>query len=65
MLVLAATQDPRCPARQLDAYLARLAELGKDHELYRSDTAPGEVDIDEQIRQMSTEISFALRHVRP
>lgn len=65
VLILAADGDPRCPTRQLDGYLARLRELGKDHEVYRHDAPPGGIIIDDQIRQMDVELDFALRHVRP
>lgn len=65
LLVLAGANDPRCPAKQLDGYLLRLKEIGKAHEVYRYDAELGLIPVAEQIRQMSVELEFALRHVRP
>lgn len=59
VLVLAGQNDPRCPIRQIDNYLARLAELGKPHEVYRYDAGHGSLVVDERIRQMQVSIDFA------
>ncbi|MFD0775478.1 S9 family peptidase [Streptomonospora algeriensis] len=61
VLVLAGENDPRCPIRQVDNYLARLAELGKPHEVYRFDAGHGSFVVEERIRQMAAELDFALR----
>ncbi|MUL41270.1 S9 family peptidase [Streptomonospora sp. PA3] len=61
VLVLAGENDPRCPIRQIDNYLARLAELGKPHEIYRFDAGHGSFVVEERIRQMAAELDFALR----
>ncbi|KIH97982.1 peptide hydrolase [Streptomonospora alba] len=61
VLVLAGENDPRCPIRQIDNYLARLAELGKPHEVYRFDAGHGSFVVEEGIRQMAAELDFALR----
>ncbi|QBI56669.1 alpha/beta hydrolase family protein [Streptomonospora litoralis] len=61
LLVLAGENDPRCPIRQVDNYLARLTELGKPHEVYRFDAGHGSFVVDERIRQMAAELDFALR----
>ncbi|GAB3445419.1 prolyl oligopeptidase family serine peptidase [Streptomonospora sediminis] len=61
VLVLAGENDPRCPIRQVENYLARLAELGKPHEVYRFDSGHGSFVVDERIRQMAAELDFALR----
>ncbi|HZB31019.1 MAG TPA: prolyl oligopeptidase family serine peptidase [Streptosporangiaceae bacterium] len=63
VLILAGENDPRCPIRQIDNYLARLAELGKSYEIYRYDAGHGSLVVEERIRQMAAEISFACKHV--
>jgi dipeptidyl aminopeptidase/acylaminoacyl peptidase len=62
-LILAGENDPRCPIRQIDNYLARLAELGKPHEVYRYDAGHGSLEIDESIRQLERQIAFAAKHL--
>ncbi|GAA4947165.1 prolyl oligopeptidase family serine peptidase [Streptomonospora halophila] len=61
VLVLAGENDPRCPIRQVDNYLARLAELGSPHEVYRFDAGHGSFVVEERIRQTAVELDFALR----
>ncbi len=63
VMVLASENDPRCPIRQIDNYLARLEELGKPHEVYRFDAGHGSLVIEETIRQVEVALSFALRTV--
>lgn len=63
VLVLAGENDPRCPIRQIDNYLAALAELGKPHEVYRYDAGHGSLVVEERIKQMSAEIGFARKHL--
>lgn len=65
VLVVAGANDPRCPIRQIDNYLARLAELGKQHEVYRFDAGHGSLVIEETIRQVEVALAFALQHVKP
>ncbi|SDY05891.1 Dipeptidyl aminopeptidase/acylaminoacyl peptidase [Geodermatophilus africanus] len=65
VLVVAGANDPRCPIRQIDNYLVRLAELGKPHEVYRFDAGHGSLVIEETIRQVEVALDFALRHVKP
>ncbi|MGY2067164.1 prolyl oligopeptidase family serine peptidase [Blastococcus sp. SYSU DS0619] len=65
VLVVAGANDPRCPIRQIDNYLGRLEELGKEHEVYRFDAGHGSLVIEETIRQVEVALAFALRHVRP
>jgi dipeptidyl aminopeptidase/acylaminoacyl peptidase len=62
VLILAGANDPRCPIRQIENYLARLAELGKLHEVYRYDAGHGSLVVEERIRQMAAEIAFARKH---
>lgn len=63
VLVLAGENDPRCPIRQIDNYLARLAELGRPHEVYRYDAGHGSLVVEERITQMAAEIGFARKHL--
>jgi dipeptidyl aminopeptidase/acylaminoacyl peptidase len=63
MLVLAGQNDARCPIRQIENYLTRLAELGKPHEVYRFEAGHGSVVVDEQVRQMSRQLDFLARHL--
>ncbi|RBY74633.1 S9 family peptidase [Blastococcus sp. TF02-09] len=65
VLVVAGANDPRCPIRQIDNYLTRLEELGKEHEVYRFDAGHGSLVIEETIRQVEIALAFALRHVTP
>jgi len=65
VLVLAGANDPRCPIRQIENYLARLVELDRTHEVYRYEAGHGSLVVDERIRQMAVELSFALRTVPP
>lgn len=63
VLVLAGENDPRCPIRQVDNYLARLEELGKDYEVYRFDAGHGSLVTEERIRHTEQELSFARRRL--
>jgi dipeptidyl aminopeptidase/acylaminoacyl peptidase len=63
VMVLAGENDPRCPIRQIDNYLARLAELGKPHEVLRFDAGHGSLRTEERIRQMAAQIDFVARHL--
>ncbi|GAB3477414.1 S9 family peptidase [Nocardiopsis coralliicola] len=63
VLVLAGENDPRCPIRQIDRYLDRLTELGTPHEVYRFDAGHGSFVVEEGIRQVGTELDFALRNL--
>ncbi|MGE5764217.1 MAG: S9 family peptidase, partial [Mycobacterium leprae] len=63
LLVLAGENDPRCPIRQIENYLARLRERGTPHEVYRYDAGHGSLVVEERIRQMAAELDFARRHL--
>jgi dipeptidyl aminopeptidase/acylaminoacyl peptidase len=65
VLVVAGANDPRCPIRQIDNYLAKLEQLGKEHEVYRFDAGHGSLVIEETIRQVEIALTFALKHVKP
>lgn len=63
VLVLAGENDPRCPIRQVEAYVAALRERGGVCEVYRYDAGHGSLVDDERVRQMRAELTFALRHL--
>jgi dipeptidyl aminopeptidase/acylaminoacyl peptidase len=63
LLIIAAENDSRCPIRQVDRYVARLAELGKEHEIYRYDAGHGSLVTDELLRQAELMLSFLARHL--
>ncbi|MGN6332257.1 MAG: prolyl oligopeptidase family serine peptidase [Motilibacteraceae bacterium] len=63
VLVLAGENDPRCPIRQIDNYLARLRERGAAHEVYRYQAGHGSAVVGERVRQQRAELDFALRHL--
>jgi dipeptidyl aminopeptidase/acylaminoacyl peptidase len=63
VLVMAGENDPRCPIRQIENYLARLAERGVPHEVYRYDAGHGSLVVEERIRQMRAELDFVRRHL--
>jgi dipeptidyl aminopeptidase/acylaminoacyl peptidase len=63
LLILAGSNDPRCPIRQILNYCDRLRELGKPFELYRYDAGHGALVIAEQVRQMRARLAFTLERV--
>ncbi|MGH3773574.1 MAG: alpha/beta hydrolase family protein, partial [Pseudonocardiaceae bacterium] len=58
ILLLAGENDPRCPIRQIDNYLARLADLGKPHRCYRYDAGHGSLVVAEALRHAAVEVAF-------
>ena len=63
LLVLAGANDPRCPIRQIENYLAALDALGTSHEVYRFDAGHGSLVVDERVRQMRAELEFVAREL--
>jgi dipeptidyl aminopeptidase/acylaminoacyl peptidase len=63
VLVMAGENDPRCPIRQIDNYLARLSDLEKPHEVYRFNAGHGSLVVDEAIRQTEVMLDFVARHL--
>jgi dipeptidyl aminopeptidase/acylaminoacyl peptidase len=61
LLLVAGENDPRCPLRQVENYLAALEERGADYEVYRYDAGHGSLVTAETIRQTALEVSFAQR----
>ena len=58
VLVLAGANDPRCPIRQIENWLAAAASAGKDVEVYRFDAGHGSLVVDERVRQLRAELRF-------
>ena len=58
VLVLAGANDPRCPIRQIDNWLAAAAGRGLEVEVYRFDAGHGSLVVDERVRQMRAELEF-------
>ncbi len=63
MLILAGENDPRCPIRQIDNYVAALAKRDIPHEVYRYDAGHGSLVDDERVRQVKAEIAFVEKHL--
>jgi len=63
LMILAGENDPRCPIRQIDNYIARLVELRRPHEVLRFDAGHGSLRNDERIRQQEQMIGFVARHL--
>ncbi|MBP5862188.1 prolyl oligopeptidase family serine peptidase [Streptomyces sp. LBUM 1478] len=61
--ISAGVNDPRCPIRQIDNYVDRLAGRGAVHEVYRYDAGHGSLVVDERIKQLRLELDFAERHL--
>ncbi|UFQ17066.1 MULTISPECIES: S9 family peptidase [Streptomyces] len=61
--ISAGVNDPRCPIRQIDNYVDRLAARGAVHEVYRYDAGHGSLVVDERIKQVALELDFAARHL--
>jgi dienelactone hydrolase len=65
VLVLAGENDPRCPIRQIDNYLARLAELGKEYRCYRYEAGHGSLVVAENLRHAAIEVAFVREVLTP
>ncbi|MFD6994981.1 S9 family peptidase [Streptomyces mirabilis] len=61
--ISAGVNDPRCPIRQIDNYVARLTARSAIHEVYRYDAGHGSLVVDERIKQVKLELDFATRHL--
>lgn len=61
--ISAGINDPRCPIRQIDTYVTRLAERGATYEVYRYDAGHGSLVVEERIKQVAQEIRFAREHL--
>lgn len=62
--ISAGENDPRCPIRQIENYVARLSERGHPHKVYRYDAGHGSLVVEERIRQVAMEIRFVRDQLR-
>jgi dipeptidyl aminopeptidase/acylaminoacyl peptidase len=58
VLITAGENDPRTPIRQIENYLAALAEGGHRYRVYRYEAGHGSMVVAERIRQVIAEIDF-------
>ncbi|SDL10298.1 S9 family peptidase [Nonomuraea jiangxiensis] len=65
LLILAGENDTRCPLRQIEKYVAKLAEHGREHEVYTYDAIRGSLVVAERITQMALQLEFARKHANP
>jgi dipeptidyl aminopeptidase/acylaminoacyl peptidase len=65
VLILAGENDPRCPIRQIENYVAVLEQRGIPHEVYRYEAGHGSLVDDERVKQVRLELDFAARHLPP
>jgi len=63
VLVLAGANDPRCPIRQIENWLAAADLAGIDVEVYRFDAGHGSLVVEERVAQLRAELSFVARHL--
>ncbi|MEV7089358.1 prolyl oligopeptidase family serine peptidase [Streptomyces sp. NPDC093085] len=61
--ISAGVNDPRCPIRQVENYVDRLAARDAVHEVYRYDAGHGSLVVEERIKQVRLEMEFARRHL--
>ncbi|WP_267241522.1 S9 family peptidase [Streptomyces sp. PR69] len=61
--ISAGVNDPRCPIRQVENYVDRLAARGAVHEVYRYEAGHGSLVVEERIKQVAKEIDFTERHL--
>jgi dipeptidyl aminopeptidase/acylaminoacyl peptidase len=61
--ITAGLNDPRCPLRQIENYVAALRSRELPHEVYRYEAGHASLVVEEQIRQLEAQIAFAARHL--
>ncbi|MEV8627156.1 prolyl oligopeptidase family serine peptidase [Streptomyces sp. NPDC051079] len=61
--ITAGVNDPRCPIRQIDNYVDRLAARGAVHDVYRYDAGHGSLVVEERIKQVGLDLAFAAKHL--
>jgi dienelactone hydrolase len=61
--ITAGVNDPRCPLRQIENYVAALRSRELPHEVYRYEAGHASLVAEEQIRQLEGQIAFAARHL--
>ncbi|RDG36460.1 S9 family peptidase [Streptomyces corynorhini] len=61
--ISAGVNDPRCPIRQVENYVDRLAARDAVHEVYRYDAGHGSLVVEERVKQVRLEMDFVRRHL--
>jgi dipeptidyl aminopeptidase/acylaminoacyl peptidase len=61
ILVIQGRNDTRCPARQMEAFVAKLTARGKDISVHWFDAGHGSLRVSEQIEHMALSLAFARR----
>ncbi|PZG22674.1 S9 family peptidase [Nonomuraea aridisoli] len=62
LLILAGQNDCRCPLRQIEKYVAKLTEHGREHEVYTYDAIGASLVVAERITQTARQLEFARKH---
>lgn len=63
VLIITGENDTRCPRRQVDNYVAALAERGVPHHYDVFDAGHGSLAVEEQIRQTALALDFVAEHL--
>lgn len=63
VLIITGANDTRCPKRQVDNYVAALAEHGVPHRYDVFDAGHGSLAVEEVIRQQALSMDFAAEHL--
>lgn len=63
VLILASTNDPRCPYRQARIYIDAMEAAGREHEVYLFQAGHYSADDQEICRQSELSAEFAARHL--
>ncbi|MFI7636814.1 S9 family peptidase [Nonomuraea sp. NPDC049400] len=65
LLIFAGEDDTRCPLRQIEKYVAKLADHGRDYEIYTYDAIQGSLVVSQRIAQTALQLEFARKRVNP
>jgi dipeptidyl aminopeptidase/acylaminoacyl peptidase len=63
VIFLIGENDSRCPFRQAMAFVDKLAERNHPHEVVLFGTGHGSYDLDEEVRQVRSILTFLERYV--
>jgi dipeptidyl aminopeptidase/acylaminoacyl peptidase len=63
VLIIAGSNDSRCPIRQIENYVAALRALDGEVEFRTYDTGHGSMVMEERIQHMRWELDFVLTRV--
>ncbi|MEV0582843.1 prolyl oligopeptidase family serine peptidase [Nonomuraea sp. NPDC050310] len=63
VLILASESERSLSMRQIEAYVSRLSELGREYQLHTFGSGRGTLVVGERIAQMAAQLEFARKHV--